>query len=192
MEAKAIILLEWSFHLSLQHCGISHFSWVYFYLKGGSGGENRTFLKEWFLFCILSPAFYEKAFSKRCFKYFKSPGSSTSISFKIWKASPPTSLPPGSPPRVTGWTAQHLRCTCVRSCARWTAVPGSWTKDNSQHIHKSLLAPSAKDLGDLFFQRNKYISFPVSMRQGQVSFFLPLPVIFLCLRLRSSELSPGA
>ena len=189
MEAKAIILLEWSFHFSLQHRGISHFSWVYFYLrvlKGCSAGENRTFLKEWFLFCILSPAFYEKAFSKRSFKYFKSPGSSTSISFKIWKAFPPN-LPPGSPPRVTGWTAQRLGCTCVWSCARWTAVLGSWTKDNFQHIHESLLGALCQGLGRPFFSKKQihFIS-RVSMRQGQVSFFLPLPVLFLCLRLRSS------
>lgn len=76
----------------------------------------------------------------------------------------PHNLPLGSLSRVTGWTAQQqLSCTCVWSRTRWTAVLGSWTADNFQHVHESLPAPSAKDVGRLFFffgQRNKYMSFP--------------------------------
>lgn len=186
-------MLEWSFHLSLQHCGISHFSWVYFYLRGGSGGENRTFLKEWFLFCILSPAFYEKAFSKRSFTYFKSPGSSTSVSFKIRKAFPPPpvfrlALPPG-------WLAEPHSTSAAPvfdlAHAELQSL-GLGLKTTPSTYIQVYWRPLPRTWEAFFFQRNKYISFPVSMRQGQVSFFLPLPVLFLCLRLRNSELSPGA
>lgn len=46
--------------LASQSCGISHFSWVYFYLRvlqRCTGGKNRTSLKERFLFWVLSPLF---------------------------------------------------------------------------------------------------------------------------------------
>lgn len=156
------MLLESCFQLSLQSCGISHFSWVYYYLrvlKGCCEGKNRTSLKEWFSFWVLSLPFCAvKEFSKRPLKYFTSPGSVTSISFKIWKAFPHNLLP-GSPPRVTPWTAQHLSCTCVWSCTHWTAVLGSWTKGNFQHLHKGYFEHSAKDLGDTFFKETNTFSF---------------------------------
>lgn len=71
----------------------------------------------------------------------------------------PCYLLPGSPPRVTHWTTQRLSCTCVWSRTHWTAVLGSWTKGNFQHLHKGYFEHSAKDLGDLFFKETNTLSF---------------------------------
>ena len=103
----------------------------------------------------------------------------------------PHNLPLGSLSRVTGGTAQQqLSCTCVWSRTRWTAVLGSWTADNFQHVHESLPAPSAKDVGRPFFffwsKKQIHVVSGGSMRQGHVSFFLPYLFFLLCLRLRSS------
>lgn len=178
MEAKAIILLEWSFHLSLQHCGISHFSWVYFYLKGGSGGENRTFLKEWFLFCILSPAFYEKAFSKRCFKYFKSPGSSTSISFKIWKAFPPPVFRLALPP---GWLAEphSISAAPVFDLAHAELQSlGLGLKTTPSTYIKVYWRPLPRTWETFFFKETNTFHFQLAWGKAKFLFFSPYLLFF--------------
>ena len=176
--------LEWSFQLSLWSCGISHFSWVYFYppipCKGCGGGENRASLKERFLFGILSPTFYEKAFSKRSLKYFRSPGSSTSMSSKIWKAFPPMIFCLAVSP---GWLAEPHSSGSAAPVFDLTRAElqslGLGLQTTSNTYMKVYLAPSAKDVGDLFFffffcQRNKYMSFPeVAWGKATFLFFFP-------------------
>lgn len=93
--------------------------------------------------------------------------SGTSMTFKAWKAFPLAA------PQVTHSTAQHLCCTCVWSCAHWTAVFGPQTKGNFQHLHEGYFKHSAKDLGDTLFFSKKQIQldFRVSKRPSYISFF---------------------
>lgn len=170
--------LEWSFQLSLQSCGISHFSWVYFYprfRKGCGGGENRASLKEWFLFGILSPTFYEKAFSKRSLKCFRSPGSSTSMSFKIWKA-----FPPQSSARLSlqgDWLNRTAAAQLHLCLISHTLNCSPWVLDCRQLPTRTWKSTGAlcQGRGETFFfflsKKQIHVISRGSMRQGHVFFF---------------------
>lgn len=161
--------LKWSFQLSLRSWNVgSHilagFIFTPRFRKGCGGGENRASLKEWFWFGILSPTFYEKAFSKRSLKYFRSPGSSTSVSFKIWKAFPPSIFRLALSP---GWVAERHSSSSAAPVFDLAHAElqslGLGLQTTSNSYMKVYLALSAKDVGDLFFffcQRNKYMPFP--------------------------------
>ena len=187
--------LKWSFQLSLRSWNVgSHilagFIFTPRFRKGCGGGENRASLKEWFWFGILSPTFYEKAFSKRSLKYFRSPGSSTSVSFKIWKAFPPSIFRLALSP---GWLAERHSSSSAAPVFDLAHAElqslGLGLQTTSNSYMKVYLALSAKDVGDLFFFLSKKQIHAVSrgsMRQGHVSFFLPYLFFLLCLSLRSS------
>ena len=133
--------------------------------KGCGGGENRASLKEWFLFGILSPTFYEKAFSKRSLKCFRSPGSSTSMSFKIWKAFPPTIFRSALSP---GWLAEPHSSSSAAPVFDLAHAElqslGLGLQTTSNTYMKVYRRPLPRTWGDPFFfffgQRNKNMSFP--------------------------------
>lgn len=107
-------------------------------------------------------------------------GSGISTSFTVWKALPPQSPPSSAPGDSLNGTAPAFDLTHTE-----LQPLGSGLKTTSSTSMKATLSALPRTWKTLFSKKQIHFISRVSVRQGQVS-FIPLPIRFLCLRLRCS------